>query len=284
MYEQRRKHALARKSARERYALPHMRGCGTRRGADRASPDDVRGRVERAHEWSAASGEDRQCARETRGVEAREHAAYDWRGEQQRMPAFAPALAPQQQHRRNAGCCEQTQPVPAGGAQEFAAGDQRTRKPRQRLPALLIDGNDLRHDVEHQRRDDTERDHRHESWVDQRHGEFLSQRLSRFEVIRQLRQDAAQLTAFGTHGNQAAIELGESPGKPRQRAGERFARRDLLAHRTQHAHRGGVIRLLGDCTQCLVERHPRCDQRRELTRRQREYRRREPRGIGPACE
>ena len=111
-----------------------------------------------------------------------------------------------------------------------------------------------------------------------------AQRLSRFEVIRQLRQDAAQLTAFGTHGNQAAIELGESPGKPRQRAGERFARRDLLAHRTQHAHRGGVIRLLGDCTQCLVERHPRCDQRRELTRRQREYRRREPRGIGPACE
>ena len=47
-------------------------------------------------------------------------------------------------------------------AEERADRDQRAGEPRQRLPALLVDGDDLRHDVDEQHGDHRERDHRHE--------------------------------------------------------------------------------------------------------------------------
>ena len=43
---------------------------------------------------------------------------------------------------------DQPQPQPRGRAEKIAGCDQRARKKGQRLPALLIYGHNLRHDVE----------------------------------------------------------------------------------------------------------------------------------------
>ena len=71
------------------------------------------------------------------------------------------------------------------------------------------------------------------------------------EVVRQPRQYAAQLTALGTDRDQAAVQLRERPGEPRQCAGKRFTCGDLLADCAEYAHGAGVIRLLGNGAQIL---------------------------------
>ena len=160
MDQHRRKHLLLLERARQRHALAHQRARGVRRARERQHPDDVARRLERAQERRAAADQDRERAREARGVEARAAAA--------RRPAAAAAHACQRARnggrrsadderddRRGRSAASQSHPV---ARKKSRRRDQRTRQPGQRLPALLVDRHDLRHDVGQQHRDDAERD------------------------------------------------------------------------------------------------------------------------------
>ena len=147
----------------------------------------------------------------------------DWRPRTRRWPRRSPA--------------SQNQPVARKNA---ADRDQRLREPRQRLPALLVDRDDLRHDVGQQHRDHRERDDRHQRRVDERQRELLPQRLARLEIVGEAREHVGQPAGFGADRDEPAIEVGKRPRPARERAGERFARGDLRAQarRTPSPTRG----------------------------------------------
>ena len=131
------------------------------------------------------------------------------------------------ERKRDAAATTAASQIPAGRAKERARRDQRLREPRQRLPALLVDGDDLRHDVDQQHRDHGERDDRDERRIDERERELLPQRLARLEIVGEPREHLGQPPGLGADGDQAAIELREGARIARQRGCERLARGDL---------------------------------------------------------
>ena len=196
------------------------------------------------------------------------------------MPAIPPIFAPQEQRHTDCEQCHRSQPVPPRRTQEVAARDQRPGQEWQRLPALLIHGDDLRHDIEQERGDDAQRDNGDQRRIDERERKLLSQHLSGFEIVREPGQDPAELPRLGADRNETPIKIREGSRKPRHRGRERLASRDLVADRFQEPRRAGMIGLLGQRGQRLVERHSRCDQCRHLPRRKRQQHRRQPRRFG----
>ena len=122
-------------------------------------------------------------------------------------------------------------------------------------PALLIHGDDLRHDIEQEGGDDAQRDDRDQRRIDERERKFLSQHLPGFKIVREPGQDFAELARLGADGNETPIQIGEGSRKTRHRGRQRLASCDLIANRFQEPRGARMVRLLGQRRQRLVERH-----------------------------
>ena len=156
-----------------------------------------------------------------------------------------------------------------GRTEERRGRDQRAREPRQRLPALLVDGDDLRHDVDEQHGDDAEGDGGDQRRIDERRRELLPQRLPRLEVVGKPRQHVAEASAVGTRADEAAVERREAARKVRERRGQRLARRDVPAERFDDLRDPRSVGLLGHGGKRLVDGHARLRQRGPLPREHR---------------
>ena len=150
------------------------------------------------------------------------------------------------EHEPDRAARDQDEPQPAGRAKEIAGRDQRLREPRQRLPALLINGHDLRNDVGQQHDNHRERDHRHEHRIDERRRELLPQCSARLEIIGQSREHFGKASRFTAGRYEPTIERAERPREARHRHRQRFAGRDMRAQRRENSRRLRMIGLLGN--------------------------------------
>ena len=153
MNEHRRKLRLLFQRARQRHAFADQRGCALRRAPQRRHVNDFGGRVERAQQRRATAHENGERAGEARRVEASCKLAGDGYAQQPRVPARAKGRTPVGQPEGRGRDHNERQPQPSGRAEKCARRDQRLREPGQRLAALLIDRNHLRHDIRQQHRD-----------------------------------------------------------------------------------------------------------------------------------
>ena len=135
------------------------------------------------------------------------------------MPARAERCATIGKRKCDDGDEDRNQPVPAGRPEEAAQRDQRLGEPRQRLPALLVNGDDLRHHVGEQHGDHRKRDRRHQRRIDQRQRELLAQGIACFQIIGEAGEHLGQPPGLGANANEPAIELGKCAGKTRHRRG-----------------------------------------------------------------
>jgi hypothetical protein len=199
--------------------------------------------------------EDRQRARETRRVEAAEQASDHRPAQQDRVPARPERNAPVR--RRNAITPRRARRTtkPSRRAEERARGYQCLREPRQRLPALLIDRYDLRHDVDEQYADHREGDHRDDHRVDERQHHLLPQRFARFEIVGEACEHFGEASGFRAGADETAIQRRECARITRERGRQRFARGDVRAQICGELRRPRIVGLLRHRPERLVERH-----------------------------